>query len=507
MLHVASLATMITNFFVLSPRGDTILAKTYRCKKDVGAHERSHTDAFFRRVKFWDEMSSKLTGAAEDVIDSAVATPQLDLTSSSGTPDGGEYGADYTKNPRAKASAPPVFIMPDGLSYLHVKRNGLIFGCSASRNVSPITVIELLSKIAKVFKDYCGVLSEESIRKNFILLYELLDEMIDYGYPQVTQTERLKSFVYNEPIVVAPVANTGNMINPKTAAASAVNKPVISSQSVNGKKINAASQKNEIFVDILEKLNVLFSPNGYLLNSTIDGCIQMKSFLSGNPELRLALNEDLTIGKQSAPAAGSYGAVVLDDCNFNPLVNLSEFEHGRVLSFHPPDGEFTVLNYRITGEYRAPFKLFPSIEETSATKIELAIHVRAEIPENHFGANVSIEIPLPRCAAGASCTLVTNGTGQSTAEYNIQEKNIVWQMKKIPGGSEQTMRAKITLSEPSTSQIRKEFGPISMTFEIPMYNVSSLQVRYLRIAESMPGYSPYRWVRYVTQSNSYVCRL
>ena len=38
---------------------------------------------------------------------------------------------------------------------------------------------------------------------------------------------------------------------------------------------------------------------GYILNSTIDGCIQMKSYLSGNPPLRLALNEDLTVGKSS----------------------------------------------------------------------------------------------------------------------------------------------------------------------------------------------------------------
>ena len=30
----------------------------------------------------------------------------------------------------------------------------------------------------KVFKDYCGVLTEESIRKNFILIYELVDEMM-----------------------------------------------------------------------------------------------------------------------------------------------------------------------------------------------------------------------------------------------------------------------------------------------------------------------------------------
>ena len=34
---------------------------------------------------------------------------------------------------------------------------------------------------------------------------------------------------------------------------------------------------------------------GYVLNSTIDGCIQMKSYLSGNPGLRLALNEDLVV--------------------------------------------------------------------------------------------------------------------------------------------------------------------------------------------------------------------
>jgi AP-4 complex subunit mu-1 len=59
----------------------------------------------------------------------------------------------------------------------------------------------------------------------------------------------------------------------------------------------AGKQKNEIFVDILERLNVLFSPNGYIVNSSIDGCIQMKSYLSGNPELKLALNTDLVIGK------------------------------------------------------------------------------------------------------------------------------------------------------------------------------------------------------------------
>jgi AP-4 complex subunit mu-1 len=371
--------------------------------------------------------------------------------------------------------------------------------------VSPTTVIDLLSTIAKVFKDYCGTLSEEAMRKNFILLYELLDEMLDYGYPQVTQTENLKAFIYNEPIVVEPVVNTSSMVNPKTASANAVHKPVISSVNVNGRK-TSKSDKNEIFVDILERLNILFSNNGYILNSTIDGCIQMKSYLAGNPELRLALNEDLIVGRNNG--GGQYGAVVVDDINFNACVNLSEFDHARTLSFVPPDGEFIVLNYRMTGEFKTPFRIFPSIEEVEPKKIEISVLIRAEMPANHFGANVSVEMPLPKCTASAACNVIHSpGHGPSQAEFIRTSGKIVWNIKKFPGGSEQTMRAKVTLKHPCTTQIRREIGPINMNFEIPMYNVSQLQVRYLRIAEAMPGYTPYRWVRYVTQSSSYECRV
>ena len=111
---------MISNFFVLSPRGDTIIAKTYRNDRgDTGAHERSHTEAFFRKIKFWDGVSL-LPG---------------DENSSS---------ALTSEDPKQKiGDAPPVFMMPDGLSYMHVKRNGLIFGCATARNVSPTTVIEV----------------------------------------------------------------------------------------------------------------------------------------------------------------------------------------------------------------------------------------------------------------------------------------------------------------------------------------------------------------------------
>ena len=376
--------------------------------------------------------------------------------------------------------------------------------CLCLKQSKILFLSQLLSTIARVFKDYCGTLSEEAIRKNFILLYELLDEMLDYGYPQITRTATLKSCVYNEPIVVDSYGGSSS-VNPKTASANSVHKPVISSVNVNGRKTDAAKhEKNEIFVDILERLNVLFSNNGYVLNSTIDGCIRMKSYLAGNPELRLALNEDLGIGKNH----GSYGSVTLDDINFNDCVNQNEWDPQRTLSFVPPDGEFDVLNYRITGDFTTPFRIFPSIEEVEPKKLEITVLIRAEMPQNHFGANVAIEIPMPKCTAVASCAVISSpGTGHTNAEFVRSDGKILWTLKKLPGGTEQTMRAKVTLSQPCTTHIRREIGPINMNFEIPMFNVSNLQVRYLRIAENMVGYTPYRWVRYVTQSSSYVCRL
>ena len=244
----------------------------------------------------------------------------------------------------------------------------------------------------------------------------------------------------------------------------------------------------------------------------------MKSYLSGNPGLRLALNEDLVVGKENA---SGYAGVVLDDCNFHECVNLDDFEGTRTLALIPPDGEFVVMNYRITSEFRPPFRVFPVLEETSPYKVELVLKVRADIPEANYGANVVIRFPTPRTAAtvtpelgpganppaakgvaaalavpaaGGAAAGAGGGAGQ-TAEYSAKDREVVWTIKKFQGGAEHTLRTKITLSAASTSNMRKELGPISLAFEIPMYNVSNLQVRYLRIAETHKSYKPHRWVR------------
>ncbi|RIA04293.1 hypothetical protein BRARA_K01495 [Brassica rapa] len=439
---------MISQFFVLSQRGDNIVFRDYRAEVPKGS-----TETFFRRVKFWKE-------------------------------DG-------------NAEAPPIFNV-DGVNYFHVKVVGLYFVATTRVNVSPFLVLELLERIARVIKDYLGVLNEDSFRKNFVLVYELLDEVIVILY------------VFNDPILIAPARL--QPIDPaaiftqgaKRMPGTAVTKSVVANDP-------GGRRREEIFVDIIEKISVTFSSSGYILTSEMDGTIQMKSYLSGNPEIRLALNEDLNIGRgggvsvyeyRSSPGSG----VILDDCNFHESVRLDSFDSDRTLSLVPPDGEFPVMNYRMTQEFRPPFHVNTLIEEAGRIKAEVTIKIRAEFPSDIIANTIAVQMPLPNYTSRASFELEHDAVGQKT-DFKETSKMLEWSLKKIVGGAEHTLRAKLTFSQEFHGNITKEAGPVSMTFTIPMYNVSKLQVKYLQIAKKSSSYNPYRWVRYVTQANSYVARI
>lgn len=58
-----------------------------------------------------------------------------------------------------------------------------------------------------------------------------------------------------------------------------------------------------------------------------------------------------------------------------------------------------MLNYRITGDFRAPFRIYPAIEETGPYKLEVLCMIRAEMAEGSSGSNVVVNIPVPRATA------------------------------------------------------------------------------------------------------------
>jgi AP-1 complex subunit mu len=54
------------------------------------------------------------------------------------------------------------------------------------------TVTYLLHLHLQVMIEYFKELEEESIRDNFVVIYELLDELLDFGYPQTTDSKILQ---------------------------------------------------------------------------------------------------------------------------------------------------------------------------------------------------------------------------------------------------------------------------------------------------------------------------
>lgn len=50
-------------------------------------------------------------------------------------------------------------------------------------------------------------------------------------------------------------------------------------------------KKNEVFLDVVESINLLVNSNGTLIRSEVVGALKMRTFLSGMPECKLGLND------------------------------------------------------------------------------------------------------------------------------------------------------------------------------------------------------------------------
>ena len=63
-------------------------------------------------------------------------------------------------------------------SFFHIKRANIWVACVTKQNVNAAMVFEFLHKMTDVMQAYFGKITEENIKNNFVLIYEILDGMI-----------------------------------------------------------------------------------------------------------------------------------------------------------------------------------------------------------------------------------------------------------------------------------------------------------------------------------------
>ena len=430
----------------------------------------------------------------------------------------------------------------DGVVYMSVMKEGLVTVATSPQEgeTCPALVLELLLRICRIFKDFSGSFSEESVRRNFGIFYEIIDEAIDAGFPQVTAVERLRICVKNEVGTPAGAGAVGGVIGSAITGAMGgamggaiaeslghvINGPVgeyasnlfqgvlrsasglgvISQPTTNANKTLPSSaterplasgteRKNEIFVDIIEHLNVTVE-NGQVKRFGIWGSIQLKSYLWGTPELRIGLNDDLKLGDV---ASITQGGPHLIDSNYHESADLTNFDTNKEISMFAPEGEFTLMTYRAALICPVlPVQVLSQHTEFFNDRIEWSLRIRASVPENNAITNFRVTVGV-KDSGKSVVGLRSESSGGSSAEWGGGQ--MVWSIKRISGGEEAWLRARLLLG--GEGEAEPLVGPAKFDFEISMFSASNLQVKYLRINDRS---NPARWVRYLTKSASYILR-
>lgn len=147
----------------------------------------------------------------------------------------------------------PILSSQDGIHFLYIRHNNLYLVAMTKKNSNAAMILLFLHKLCnvcwfnKVFSNYFKELEEESIRDNFVIIYELLDEMMDFGYPQTTETKILQEYWFLMRFITQESHKLEKQARPPMAVTNAV------SWRSEGLKY----RKNEVFLDVVESINLV----------------------------------------------------------------------------------------------------------------------------------------------------------------------------------------------------------------------------------------------------------
>ncbi|KAK5100127.1 clathrin associated protein complex medium subunit [Exophiala xenobiotica] len=392
-------------------------------------------------------------------------------------------------------------------TFSHVKHENIYICAVTKSNANAAIVFEFLYRFIGLGRGYFGKFDEEAVKNNFVLIYELLDEILDFGYPQNTDVDVLKMYI--TPDNISSAIRSVSTANPTDT--SKITMQATGAQS--WRRGDIKYRKNEAFVDVIEDVNLLMSATGTVLRADVSGQIVMRAYLTGTPECKFGLNDQLLLNQVGGTSYGEIGnkdgtrratkaaagSVTLEDCQFHQCVQLGKFDQDRTISFIPPDGEFELMRYRATENVNLPFKVQAIVREVGTTKVEYSVAIKANYGSKLFATNVVIRIPTPLNTAS-----ITQRTTQGKAKYEPENNCIMWKIARFVGGSEYVLSAEAALTSMTNQKVWSR-PPLSVNFSLLMFTSSGLLVRYLKVFEK-GNYSSVKWVRYLTRGGSYEVR-
>jgi AP-3 complex subunit mu len=388
-----------------------------------------------------------------------------------------DFWNSYVTPLRSIEEAPNV-IQYSRFAFIHILRGSVVFLGITTNEVPPMLVIEILSMIAETLTVYLKELSEDTLRENFSITYQLLEELIDNGYPLTTELHMLEELV-PPPTLENKVRS---IFSVKKAKQGDFN-------SVPWRNPGIKYTSNEIFFDIVESMDVIMDAEGGLVKAGIRGAIEVNCRLSGMPDVLLTL----------------LGSEIMDDVCYHRCVRHARYETDRAISFVPPDGKFVLFEYRCKPFHsiQPPFYVTPQITiGKNGGRVNCMVGLR------HGGLSMSererevhkltISIPLPP----QSASVKINTCSQGTFHFNNQTKVLTWRIGSLTAATP-SLSGEVTMTSGS-GVVDCTGESVLVEFQMPNIAISGIRVDAVNVVNE--SYKPYKGVKYITKAGRFNIR-
>ncbi|XP_058810441.1 AP-3 complex subunit mu-1 isoform X2 [Phymastichus coffea] len=388
-----------------------------------------------------------------------------------------DYFFDQQHKLLSPEDTPPVIATPHHY-LISIYRCNIFFVAVCTTEVSPLFVVEFLHRVVDTLEDYFNECSETVIKENYVVVYELLDEMLDNGFPLATESNILKELI-KPPNILRSIANT---VTGKSNVSSTLPSGQLSN--VPWRRTGVKYTNNEAYFDIIEEIDAIIDRSGVTVFAEIQGCIECCIKLSGMPDLTLSF----------------VNPILLDDVSFHPCVRFKRWEAEKILSFIPPDGNFRLMSYHIGSQSIVAIPIYVkhsiNLKEQMGGKIDITVGPKQTI--GRTVENVVLEIPMPK--AVLNCNVISN---QGRYSFDPVNKILRWDIGRIDIAKLPNLRGTISI-HPSITAVESD-PAINVYFSISQLAISGIKVNRLDMYGEK--YKPFKGVKYVTKAGKFHIRM
>ncbi|KAK2827848.1 hypothetical protein FQN49_007282 [Arthroderma sp. PD_2] len=311
------------------------------------------------------------------------------------------------------APRPSLIYLPEAsppVSVFSVSHTNLLFLVPCSSEAEPLLILEYIHRVIDVLEEFVGApLLGSKIQNSYDVVGQLLNEMCDAGIVCNTEPNALQEVVDVPGWMVKLLSGVGL---PGTSQAPGLSKPLnqplaatpiiagANAPAIPWRRPGVRHTSNELYVDIVESLSVIFAPSGRPISALVQGTIVFTAKISGVPDLILSL---------SAPGGQRSLAHKIELPVFHPCVRLARWrEKPGELSFVPPDGRFILGGYEVN-----LLPVDPEDDKPPAHMEKLFLPATVEIQKGlgPTGSNFEVRLTLNNSFPGAPSSRGGGGGG------------------------------------------------------------------------------------------------